>query len=76
MWSSWMPRCPIWTAWEATRRIKRDLPAVGVLFFSVFADYLEASVAAGSDGYLSKDCSPSDLLNEIRRIASRSQADS
>ena len=61
---------------EATRRIKRDLPAVGVLFFSVFADYLEASVAAGSDGYLSKDCSPSDLLNEIRRIASRSQADS
>ena len=60
---------------EATRRIKRDLPSVGVLFFSVFADYLEASIAAGSDGYLSKDCSPSELFTEIRRIALGSQAD-
>ena len=61
---------------EATRRIKRELPTVGILFFSVFADYLEASVAAGSDGYLNKDCSPSELFNEIRRIALGSQADS
>ena len=61
---------------EATRRIKRELPGVGVLFFSAFADYLEASVAAGSDGYLNKDCSPSELLNEIRRIALGSQAES
>ena len=60
---------------EATRRIKRDLPSVGVLFFSVFADYLEASIAAGSDGYLNKDCSPSELFTEIRRIALGSQAD-
>ena len=61
---------------EATRRIKRDLPGVGVLFFSVFADYLEDSVAAGSDGYLNKDCSPSELFNELRRIALGPQADS
>ncbi len=60
---------------EATRRIKRDLPGVGVLFFSVFADYLEASIAAGSDGYLNKDCSPSELFTEIKRIALGSQAD-
>ena len=60
---------------EATRRIKRALPGIGVLFFSVFADYLEASVAAGSDGYLNKDCSPSELFTEIRRIALGSQAD-
>ena len=60
---------------EATRRIKRDLPGVGVLFFSVFADYLEASVAAGSDGYLNKDCSPSELFIEIQRIALGAQAD-
>ncbi len=59
---------------EATRLIKRDLPGVGVLFFSVFADYLEPSIAAGSDGYLNKDCSPSDLFTEIRRIALGSQA--
>ena len=57
---------------EATRRIKRELPGIGVLFFSVFADYLEASVAAGSDGYLNKDCSPSELFNEIKRIAALS----
>ena len=60
---------------EATRHIKRDLPGVGVLFFSVFTDYLEASIAAGSDGYLNKDCSPSELVTEIRRIALGSQAD-
>jgi len=60
---------------EATRRIKRELPTVGILFFSVFADYLEASIAAGSDGYLNKDCSPSELFTEIRRIALGSQGD-
>ena len=61
---------------EATRHIKHELPGVGVLFFSVFADFVEASIAAGSDGYLNKDCSPSELFNEIRRIALGSQADS
>ena len=54
---------------EATRRIKKDLPGVGILFFSVFTDYVEASVAAGSDGYVTKDCSSADLFREIRRIA-------
>ncbi len=58
---------------EATRRIKQDLPGVGVLFFSVYTDYLEASVAAGADGYVSKDCKPAELFDEIRRIASNSQ---
>ena len=55
---------------EATRRIKATLPDVGILFFSVFTDYVEASVAAGSDGYVTKDCSAQDLFCEIRRIAS------
>jgi len=54
---------------EATRRIKKELSGVGVLFFSVFTDYVEASIAAGSDGYVSKDCSVADLFCEIRRIA-------
>ena len=54
---------------EATRRIKANLPEVGILFFSVFTDYVEASVAAGSDGYVTKDCSAEDLFCEIRRIA-------
>jgi|TARA_B100000315_G_scaffold121629_1_gene111462 DNA-binding NarL/FixJ family response regulator len=56
---------------EATRLLKRTSPDVGVLFFSVFTEYLEASVVAGSDGCLCKDCEPTALFAEIRRIASR-----
>ena len=55
---------------EATKRIKQSLPHIGILFFSVFTDYLESSVAAGADGYLTKDCELSVLLAEIRRIGS------
>lgn len=60
---------PVMDGVEATRRIKRTLPGVGVLFFSVFSDYVEASVAAGSDGHVTKDCSAEELFCEIRRIA-------
>jgi YesN/AraC family two-component response regulator len=59
---------------EATRLLKQTSPDVGVLFFSVFTEYLEASVVAGSDGYLCKDCEPTALFAEIRRIASRPPA--
>ena len=52
---------------EAT---KRSLPDIGVLFLSVFSDYMEASVAAGADGYLTKDCELRELLAEKRRIGS------
>ena len=55
---------------EATRRIKKELPGVGILFFSVFAECVEASIAAGADGYVTKDCSVADLFCEIRRITS------
>jgi len=54
---------------EATRHIKRTLPAVGVLSLSVFADCLEASIAAGADGYLMKDCGLQELLTELKRVA-------
>ena len=60
---------PVMDGVEATRRIKRTLPGVGGLLFSVFSDYVEASVAAGSDGYVTKDCSAEELFCEIRRIA-------
>ena len=55
---------------EATKRIKQSFPRIGVLFLSVFSDYLEDALAAGADGYLTKDCELSDLFAEIRRIAS------
>ena len=54
---------------EATRQIKQTLPGVGVLVLSVFADYLEASIDAGAEGYLMKDCEPEELFSELRRIA-------
>ena len=58
---------------EATRHIKRTLPAVGVLSLSVFADCLEASIAAGAEGYMMKDCEPEELFSELRRIAAMSR---
>tara|TARA_B100001971_G_C17995767_1_gene434656 strand:+ start:233 stop:583 length:351 start_codon:yes stop_codon:yes gene_type:complete len=61
---------------EATRLLKEAYPHAGVLFFSVFTEYLEAGVVAGSDGYLCKDCEPMTLFAEIRRIASRPSASS
>ena len=59
---------------EATRLIKLTLPGVGVLSLSVFADYLEASIAAGAEGYLMKDCEPEELFSELRRIAAVARA--
>ncbi len=54
---------------EATRQIKQTLPGVGILLFSAFADYMEAGIAAGADGYLMKDCEPKELFAELKRIA-------
>ena len=54
---------------EAIRRIKQTTLGVGVLLFSVFADYTEAGMAAGADGYLMKDCELGELFAELKRIA-------
>ena len=59
---------------EATRRIKRELPGVGVLLFSVFPDYIEEGISAGADGYLMKDCEIEELFVELKRIATDSTA--
>ncbi len=59
---------------EATRRIKQILSGVGVLSFSVFADSLEASIGAGADGHLMKDCGIQELLAELKHVAAISIA--
>ena len=59
---------------EATRRVKQTIPGVGVLSISVFTDCLEASIAAGADGHLMKDCGIQELLAELRRVAAISRA--
>ncbi len=58
---------------EATRHIKQTLPSIGILFFSVFADCLEAGISAGADGNFMKDCEPEELFPELRRIAAITQ---
>ena len=59
---------------EATRRIKRELPGVAALLFSVFPDYIEEGISAGADGYLMKDCEIEELFVELKRIATVSTA--
>lgn len=55
---------------EATRRIKRVLPATPVVVLTVFEEpstILEA-ICAGADGYLTKDTPPDELLAQIRAV--------
>ena len=54
---------------EATRTIKQDHRGVGILFLSAFTDHLKAALTAGADGYLIKDCTPEELLSNLKRIA-------
>lgn len=55
---------------EATRRLKRLLPATPVVVLTVFEEpstILEA-ICAGADGYLTKDTPPDELLAQIRAV--------
>ena len=54
---------------DCTRRIKQTLSNVGVLFFTVYTDCIEAGRDAGADGYLLKDCEPEELISMSRKIA-------
>ena len=53
---------------EATRRIKQGDSGVCVLLFGSSPGDIAAGLAAGADGYLSKDCTNEELVEEIRRI--------
>ena len=54
---------------EATRRVKLVSPGSAILFFSVFADSMEASLAAGADRFLTKDCDSDELILAVMEIA-------
>ena len=54
---------------EATRRIKRGLPDVKVLFLTVYGDYVGSALDAGANWYLTKDCRRQDLMEAIRVLA-------
>ncbi len=59
---------------EATRRIKKILPDVKVLFLTVYGDYVGDALAAGASWYLTKDCRRQDLLEAIRALAQSKRA--
>lgn len=56
---------------EATKRIKDASHSIGVLFFSVFIEYIEMGMTAGADGYLVKDCERQELFSKVRSIAAQ-----
>jgi DNA-binding NarL/FixJ family response regulator len=59
---------------EATRRIKRSLPDVKILFLTVYGDYVGAALEAGASWYLTKDCRRQDLMEAIRVLARSTRA--
>jgi DNA-binding NarL/FixJ family response regulator len=59
---------PLIDGYEATRRIKAELPATRIIILSVHADpeAMQRARAAGADGFVVKGASTQDLLNAIQ----------
>ncbi len=62
---------PVMDGIEATRHIRRDFPRMKILTLSMYSDEgnLFDMLEAGVDGYVLKNCSRSELLFAIRKIA-------
>lgn len=60
---------------EATRQIKREIPATRVIMLTVYATHVSEALAAGASRYLLKDSSPKVLMQAIRGIAGVRRAD-
>lgn len=56
---------------EVLKQIKSEKPDICVLMFSMYREdqYAIRALKAGASGYLSKQCTASDLLNAIRQVA-------
>ena len=63
---------PIMDGIESTRRIKESVPGVKILVLAVHATHLDAAIYAGADGFIMKDSSRSELVEEIRRLTGTS----
>ncbi len=62
---------PGMTGIEATRRLKKIAPNVGIVIVTVFeesATILEA-ICAGADGYLLKTAGPGEIIEQVRLVA-------
>src|SRR5829696_3471719 len=62
-------RMPVMDGLEATRRIKEEMPHVGVVMVTMHEnpDYLFEAIKAGAAGYVLKDASGEKLLGAVRR---------
>jgi len=62
-------RMPVMDGLEATRRIKEEMPQVGVMMVTMHEnpDYLFEAIKAGAAGYVLKDASGERLLGAVRR---------
>ena len=62
-------RMPVMDGLEATRRIKEEMPHVGVVMVTMHEnpDYLFEAIKAGAAGYVLKDASGERLLGAVRR---------
>jgi two-component system NarL family response regulator len=56
---------------EATRRLCREMPHVGVVFVTMFEDdeFVFRGLQAGGRGYILKDADPETMLRAIRAVA-------
>jgi NarL family two-component system response regulator LiaR len=56
---------------EATRRLCREMPHLGVIFCTMFEDdeFVFAGLQAGGRGYILKDAGPDTVLRAIRAVA-------
>jgi DNA-binding NarL/FixJ family response regulator len=59
-------RMPKLDGLNATRRLKTERPDTRVILLSVYADRVEAALAAGAEHFLLKDCTVDQLLDAIR----------
>ncbi len=61
---------PLMTGIEAAIQIKNKFPDVFVIMLTAFEDsfHLEKAIAAGADGYLSKDISAKELTKSIHTV--------
>ncbi len=62
-------KLPKMSGLKATQRIRRDLPHVGVIVMGGEDEQvLFDAIKAGAAAYLSKDCDPGELVQNIRRV--------
>jgi len=64
------PDLPRLSGIKATQRVRRELPAVGVVILTAQdqEQILFEAIRAGAAAYLHKDCEPAELIDAIRKV--------